>query len=293
MRNTPTWFPGAALALALAGLLALPAGAEPRPAAVMYQPQVRDAGTAPEAWDRLFETLHAGGTRELVLQWSRFGDEDFGGRDGWLDGVAERAAEAGLQVRIGLYWDPEWFNRLTDGRTPLDRYLNATMRRNHDQARAWAHWRERDAFAGWYLPAELPDRVFHEADRQAVLADQIGRLHDAIGGDLAVSSYPQGRQTPRGYARWLSDLQRETGVQVHVMDGAGDSALRAAERRAYLQHLPCRLGVVEERFHRISPPEASFRAEPAVHRDSGAADCHPRTLFSLRYLPEAAGVLRY
>lgn len=263
--------------------------------AVMYQPQTRDTDTPPAAWRQLFADLRKEGFETLVLQWTRHGEEDFGGAGGWLDSVADHAADAGLAVRIGLYWDPDWSHRLTDGHTRLEAYLQATFAGSHRQSEVWSHWQDRDAFAGWYLPVELPDRTFSDQEARQSLRDALAELRRDLDAPLAVSSYFQGVQSPTAYARWLSGL-RGTGTHIWVQDGAGASTLSRTTRTRYLDALPCSLGVIEEHFLRISEPDEDFRAIP-VHRGNNGPtavqDCHARTVFALRYLRPATGILQF
>lgn len=254
---------------------------------VFYQPQERDALISAEQWETIFTALAERGTRTLVIQWTRYGDADFGGPEGWLQEAVEQAADAGLRVRIGLYGDPDWFRRLTDD-TPRARLMEEAVGASLRQAGEWSHWRDREAFVGWYFPGELAGSAFTDAADRRAAFNHLVALRVELDADLAVSSYFQGEQDPRDFAEWQDDLAR-AGLRVWVQDGAGVAELPDARRRAYLHALPCRVGIIEEHFRQTSGPGEAFQAEPVPR--APRTGCHERGVFSLRYLPEAGGLL--
>jgi hypothetical protein len=257
-------------------------------ATVFYQPQSRDSGLGPAQWSAIWEDLKRQGHDGLVVQWTQFNDEDFGGSTGWLAQVIDSAMEAGLETHIGMYWNDAWFESLhADGSAWGDR-LNLMLQRNLDTARKWQHLAARKEFAGWYLPLELPDRGLHGSDRRALLKQQVTLLAEALEAPLAVSSYFTGFQSPRDYARWLETLAEEAGVTLWVQDGAGVKQLTSRERPLYLELLDCRIGIIREAFEQTSAPDEPFSARPkAPEAAVNLADCHETLLFSLRYI--AAG----
>ncbi|MDT8449917.1 MAG: DUF4434 domain-containing protein [Wenzhouxiangellaceae bacterium] len=255
-------------------------------AAVFYQPQNRDAGVAAAEWRQTFEDLRRAGHDELVVQWTRFDSEDFGGADGWLSGVVDQALEAGIRVRIGLAWDSAWFARLEAGGASWQAYFNGLLRESYLQAGRWQAYRAHPGFAGWYLPLELPDRGLTDRARQAIVAQQLGRLRTALDAPLAVSSYFTGFQPPSDYANWVLELGQLSGVEVWVQDGAGTGRLTAAQRDLYLDRLDCSIGIVHEAFVQVSGEGESFAAEARAPELPDAGDCHAPLVFSLRYLPQ-------
>lgn len=254
-------------------------------ATVFYQPQSRDSGLGPAQWSAIWEDLKRQGHDGLVVQWTRFNDEDFGGSTGWLAKVIDSAMEAGLETHIGLYWNDAWLDSLLADESAWGDRLNLMLQRNLDTAHDWRHLVARKEFAGWYLPLELPDRGLHGADRRALLTRQVALLAEALEGPLAASSYFTGFQAPRDYAGWLEALTEEAGVTLWVQDGAGVKQLTSRERALYLELLDCRIGIIREAFEQISAPEEPFSARPrAPDASVDVADCHETLHFSLRYI---------
>lgn len=255
-------------------------------ATVFYQPQNRDAGVAEAEWRQTFEDLRRAGHDELVVQWTRFDSEDFGGVDGWLAGVVDQALEAGIRVRVGLFWDSAWFARLEAGSASWQAYFNGLLRESYLQAGRWQAYRAHPGFAGWYLPLELPDRGLTDRSLQAIVVQQLGRLRTALDAPLAVSSYFTGFQPPRDYAEWVLELELLSGVDVWVQDGAGTGRLTAAQRNLYLDRLDCSIGIVHEAFVQVSGEGEPFAAEARKVKIPDAGGCHAPFIFSLRYLPQ-------
>lgn len=284
----------ASMARALAcSVFALAMVAPSPPAAadsVFYQPQNRDAQLPEAAWREIFTGLQNAGHEELVLQWTRYDDEQFGGRDGWLAGVVDGALTAGLRVRLGLHWQDAWFDSLESDSGAWDEQLNHWLQVSLEQAREWAEFSEHPGFSGWYLPLELPDRGLGQSARRHALQQQLRHLARALDAPLAASSYFTGFLPPAAYADWLDDLSDATGIEIWVQDGAGVIDLDAAERELYLERLDCDIGIIREAFVRTSADDEPFQARPRTPDAPDTAGCHRELVFSLRYLPEGSAL---
>lgn len=156
------------LALCLLALW-LPANADQR---LFYQPLNRDASITPGQWQQLWHATAAQGGKTLIVQWSAYGDSDFGGANGWLANSLRSARAEGLQLVLGLYMDPAYYQRLDqlDG-DGLTRYWQAQL------GRSLSHYQQlRQTWQlpvdGWYLPMELDDLHFRQAERRAALFSQ-------------------------------------------------------------------------------------------------------------------------
>lgn len=89
--------------------LCLPAAADQR---LFYQPLNRDASVTPAQWQQLWRATAAQGGKTLIVQWSAYGDSDFGGAKGWLANSLREARAQGLELVLGLYMDPSYYQRL-------------------------------------------------------------------------------------------------------------------------------------------------------------------------------------
>lgn len=277
------------IAFMLAALIALTSTAAGA-ASVFYQPQNRDAQITDAAWRQTFAELQRAGHDELVLQWTRYDDEDFGGVDGWLAEVVNAALAAGLEVRLGLQWRSDWFAALEASGGAWDERLNQWLQLSLEQARQWAGFSEHPGFSGWYLPLELPDRGLDGAARRDALQQQLGRLVRALDAPLAASSYFTGFVPPAAYGGWLEDLSAATGVAIWVQDGAGGGQLDGAERALYLDALACNIGIIREAFVRTSVDEQPFQARAGSPDTPDVPGCHRELVFSLRYLPQGSAL---
>ncbi|WP_085623189.1 MULTISPECIES: DUF4434 family protein [unclassified Pseudomonas] len=272
------------LALCLLALC-LPASADQR---LFYQPLNRDANVTPAQWQQLWHATVAQGGKTLIVQWSAYGDSDFGGAQGWLAASLRSARAQGLQLVLGLYMDPAYYQRLDelDGEG-LNSYWKAQLGRSLGQYRQLRKtWQL--PVDGWYLPLELDDHHFREAARRDALHSQLQAFNRQLDKPLHISAFSAGKLSPRVNAAWLDQLAG-LGLTVWWQDGAGTGRLPALVRQGYEQALPCRVGVVREAFRQVSKPGQVFRAEPAEPRQG--AGCHAEAVFDLRYRPWARGVL--
>ena len=272
------------LALCLLALC-LPASADQR---LFYQPLNRDANVTRAQWQQLWHATVAQGGKTLIVQWSAYGDSDFGGARGWLADSLRSARAQGLQLVLGLYMDPAYYQRIDelDGEG-LTSYWKAQLGRSLSQYRqlrqAWQL-----PVDGWYLPLELDDHHFREATRRDALHSQLQAFNRQLDKPLHLSAFSAGKLSPRVNAAWLDQLAG-LGLTVWWQDGAGTGRLPALVRQGYEQALPCRVGVVREAFRQVSKPGQVFRAEPAEPKLGDG--CHAEAVFDLRYRPWARGVL--
>ncbi|MNM35980.1 hypothetical protein D3C81_466850 [compost metagenome] len=272
------------LALCLLALC-LPASADQR---LFYQPLNRDANVTPAQWQQLWHATVAQGGKTLIVQWSAYGDSDFGGARGWLADSLRSARAQGLQLVLGLYMDPAYYQRIDelDGEG-LNSYWKAQLGRSLSQyqqlRQAWQL-----PVDGWYLPMELDDDHFREPERRDALYSQLQAFNRQLDKPLHISAFSAGKLSPRVNAAWLDQLAG-LGLTVWWQDGTGTGRLPALVRQGYEQALPCRVGVVREAFRQVSAPGQAFRAEPSQPKLTGG--CHAEAVFDLRYRPWARGVL--
>lgn len=284
--------PGRCLAAVATLLVGAAAHAGP---GIIYQPQNRDATTMSTQWQELFGQLEANGMDELTIQWLRYGDQSFTGPDAWLPGAIQAAQRAGLRIRLGLFWDPDYFQRMSP-KPDLD-YVDDLLARNEAlRVAAREQGLGQARFAGWYLPLELSDRFGHNAEARQGIADRLTDFASRADASVAVSAYFTGHLAPATFARWIEKL-RAGGLDVWVQDGYGAALTPERAVPLYLDDLPCSVPIILEHFRRTSPLEEVFAARPATAeqraqqgRDVG---CHDKHSFSLRYHPAARGILAH
>ncbi|MCS3460548.1 DUF4434 domain-containing protein [Aeromonas sp. BIGb0445] len=265
---------------------------------IFYQPQLRDAALSEARWDQIVAKVKQHGFDTLVVQWTRYGDAfEQPEQSDWLAARLQRAQAAGLTLILGLYSDPEFFQRQDQSGGLLTGYLEQQESRNLALAKVWQERLGKDRIAGWYLPAELDDLNWRDPQRQQLLAQHLARsvkgLRELSTAPVYISSFFTGKMSPQAYRELLTRLA-DQGVDLMVQDGSGTGVLSPAERGLYLSALePCEgrvAGLVHELF--VQQGESgTFQAEPLPEQQQRALWGAPtrcgsqRWFFSLRYLP--------
>lgn len=277
----------AGLSACLASVLNLPVAAE----TIFYQPLNRDAGLGPQQWQQIWQQARAHGFDRVIVQWSAYGDERFE-QDDWLLTSLAEAHRQGLTLVIGLAADPTYFQTVLQPgwKDRFNDYWAGLQRQSlAQQQRLLPRLSQRGLpVAGWYLPAELSDRLFAETTRRDAIRSQLQLLAARLDKPLHISAYSTGQLSPTANGAWLQQLQ-DAGLQVWWQDGEGIAELPALVRKTYLQAVPCPVGIVREAFRQTSAAGAAFTAVPAPPQP--AVQCHPNAVFALQYLPWA-GALR-
>jgi hypothetical protein len=250
---------------------------------VFYQPLNVDAGLTESQWRTVWRDTVKQGTRTLIVQWSAYGDSDFGGAKGWLANSLKLAREQGLNLVLGLYMDPAYYQRIDElDSAGLASYWQAQLGQSlARQQKLRKDWKL--PVNGWYLPMELDDLHFLAPDRRLTLQRQLKDFASKLDAPLHVSVFSAGKLAPQVNAQWLGELA-SVGIQVWWQDGAGTGRLPSLVRNGYANALPCSIGIVREAFRQVSAAGQPFKAEPASPQTS-ASGCHPSAVFSLRYRP--------
>lgn len=250
---------------------------------VFYQPLNVDASLSQSQWRNVWRDTVKQGTRTLIVQWSAYGDADFGGADGWLADSLKLAREQGLNLVLGLYMDPAYYQRIDElDSAGLSSYWQAQLGQSlAQQQRLRNTWKL--PVSGWYLPMELDDLHFMAADRRQALQRQLRDFAGKLDAPLHVSSFSAGKLAPQVNGQWLGELAN-AGLQVWWQDGTGTARLPLLVRNGYAAALPCSIGIVHEAFRQVNASGQPFRAEPASPQVASPG-CHPTAVFSLRYRP--------
>lgn len=277
----------AGLSACLASVLNRPVAAE----TIFYQPLNRDGSLGPQQWQQIWKQARAHGFDRVIVQWSAYGDERFE-QDDWLLTSLTEAHRQGLTLVIGLAADPTYFQTVLQPgwKDRFNDYWAALQRQSlAQQQRLLPRLSQRGLpVAGWYLPAELSDRLFAETTRRDAIRSQLQLLAARLDKPLHISAYSTGQLSPTANGAWLQQLQ-DAGLQVWWQDGEGIAELPALVRQTYVQALPCAVGIVREAFRQTSAAGAPFTAVPAPPQ--APLPCHPNAVFALQYLPWA-GALR-
>ncbi|BCX67907.1 DUF4434 family protein [Pseudomonas izuensis] len=250
---------------------------------IFYQPLNVDASLSQTQWLQIWQNTARQGTHTVIVQWTAYGDSDFGGANGWLADSLRLAQAQGLKLVLGLYMDPAYYQRIDElDSAGLATYWQSQLGRSLAQRQKLRKdWKL--MVTGWYVPMELDDLHFLAADRRQALQRQLKDFAGQLDAPLHVSAFSAGKLAPRVNGQWLAGLA-DQGIQVWWQDGAGTGRLPALVRDGYAGALPCSVGIVQEAFRQISAAGKAFGAEPA-NPDKASMGCHPTAVFSLRYRP--------
>ena len=252
---------------------------------LFYQPLNRDRILTSDEWRQIWREAYRRNYKQIVVQWTAFGDQNFD-QDIWLINTLKLANQAGLDLILGLYADPQFSQTILQSgwEDRFDEYWVSLQRRSlsHQKKLIPVLTTHNVPVKGWYFPPELSDRLFTSIRRRKFVRQELFLMAKQLNRPLHVSAYSLGYLSPQATANWLSSLQ-ELGLEVWWQDGSGVFDLPAPALQAYRDILPCSVGVVREAFIRVSPPDAPFVAEPAQPNDYPS--CHSSAVFSLRYMP--------
>lgn len=261
-------------------LVCLPVAADQR---VIYQPQSRDAVLSAGQWRQLWHDTVAHGGKTLIVQWTRYGDERFGGAEGWLAASLKEAHAQGLELVVGLYLDSAYYTRINElDASGLAAYWKSQLGDSLAQQREVRRWGL--PVAGWYLPMELDDLHFQAADRREALFVQLQAFNRKLDAPLHLSAFTTGKLAPGVQAEWFARL---TGLNLKLwwQDGNGTRRLPPLVRDSYARALPCTVGIIREAFRQVSTEGQPFRAVP--QQPALQDGCHEQAVFALNYRPWA------
>ncbi len=185
------------------------------------------------------------GVHTVIVQWTAYGDSDFGGADGWLAGSLKQAQAQGLKLVLGLYMDPAYYHRINElDSAGLATYwqtqLGQSLARQQKLRKDW-----KLPVSGWYLPMELDDLHFLALDRRQRLQRQLKDFSAKLDAPLHISVFNVGKLAPQVNGQWLGELAN-AGIQVWWQDGAGTGRLPPLIRNGYANALPCSIGIVRK-----------------------------------------------
>ncbi|WP_161788481.1 DUF4434 domain-containing protein [Desulfonatronum thiodismutans] len=250
----------------------------------------RHADWPEQTWDTLCADLKAMGIQEIILQWSLITEPAFFWRltpdrrmevpDDLVDPapvvdlIVEAARRHGLSVRFGLTEDPAWWEKIKNEAGLVEVFLNRLLQDQLSLARTLVERYGEDlVFAGFYIPQEIDDATWIDAQRLNRLTNHLARLTDGLRElspevEISVSCFATGRNDPIGFAALMAALASSGNItEVLYQDGLGTERLLPTESAAYLEALAtsiprtgARLRVIVETF---APAEDGLGFVPA------------------------------
>lgn len=264
---------------------------------LFYQPLNRDRHVNLAQWQQLLHDSRQQGITALVVQWSRYGEQDFLTGEQLLPQVLAQAQQQGMRLWLGLSADPDYFRQMQQPFAQRQHYFRQQLALALVQMTALAQHPlvQSERFAGWYLPFELNEQDFQTVAEADWLIAELSAFRRHTEAPVAISAYSNAQLPAALYLIQLNKLA-DSGLTLWLQDGGGAELQPAAAQQQLLAGLDCRIGVIIEAFRQPDYHSDQFSARKATAAELSAArqrikPCHSLLYFSLRYMPWNPSVL--
>jgi hypothetical protein len=177
-------------------------------------------------------------------------------------------------VFVGLPEDSQYWARIAEAPSAVTVYLRRLALRQQDVAESLApSLNEHRSVVGWYIPQEIDDVNWNDAERRAILSRHLQQLTTTLRRAaperrIAISGFSNAHLAPRGLAAFWRELVMDAGLDaLFFQDGIGAGKLQLEELEAYLPPLQemcdnsrCELRMIVELFQSAE----GGRFEPAA-----------------------------
>ena len=286
---------------------------------LFYQPLNVDLQYSESIWIERFRLLKATGIDRLTLQWTAYGETDYryaSTADGepFLEVIGHAASLSNIDLQIGLYSDPEWFDKTAEsGAENLESYLDTLRQRSISQAQLLIEEFPDLEISSWYLSEEINDQDWNDEGQRLLLQHHFSQTVTELqtlkpDTAVAVSGYSAGVLSDTELAEFWNELLTESDLMLWFQDGRGTEALSLSDRLRNLDTLNDTLnkdqwGVLAEFFRLESSTSEELSAMPApisslltqIRRRQALGDDIKISGLSLSYLfeNEASLLLNY
>ena len=255
---------------------------------VIYQPLSRDASVSTDQWKAFIDDVYAKGYREIVIQWSQYGNVNFWRQEGFVRAPVDYASSKGFKFWLGLYLPDDYYQHMEQGHANRDGYFEEVVKKSrHLLARLEIQdIVDNDRLLGWYIPTELTHSYMQANDKGSPSLN-LAPLKQlvALNQKPTAISYFLGDKT--SVQESLSDLSTlsDLGLEVWLQRGNGLNKLTSAED--VIKKMNCDFAVINENFQQTSASNTPFSARPVTPSIKNKTSCHKAILFSLRYMPSS------
>lgn len=200
---------------------------------------------SPEQWEGLFQEMQGMGIREVIIQWTRYGNAEL---IPLVEKVFTYASQYQMRVWVGLYSPTDWWTQINKPAQLLEVYLWQVLHSQLETAQCVVEvFGTSPAFAGLYLPIEIDDGTWHSAENTQVLLDCLrtfarwANTH-VPGQAWAISGFSNGIVPPQHLAGFWEAVMRAGNVQrLYFQDGVGVHKLSPSEAADYVRALAQKL----------------------------------------------------
>ena len=266
----------ALLAPTMAALAGLPGCSLPEQVdGTFLQPWLDHTNWTAADWQRSMNLARRVGCRQLVVQWSGILGGTEGGwqlSDSSFRMLFNAADQAGINIRVGLPFEQRWWQAISADETALRAFFEESLQRAHEWLQQSTLPRQR-RFAGWYVPYELEQYHWADAQRRQWLAEWLQALQRAAvarGGDCAISTYYSRLATDGSLVSLWESVLATTTLRPMIQDGVGvageDDHLALAPLLAFFKERGVAFDAIVELFHELPTAGGDgtqFRGESA------------------------------
>ncbi|MGD8172686.1 DUF4434 domain-containing protein [Vibrio sp. TRT 21S02] len=260
------------------------------PSGAFYQPLNQDKTLKQQDWLSIAKTMERYELNQVVVQWTQYGDETFGGPSGWLAQNLETLIDNDIQLWLGLYSDPNYFKRIHASVEQQQQYLTRYFEELEKSYQRWKPWidQHQPKINGLYLPLELSDYDFVTQQQRDLITNVLAQQVKKYPMPLMVTLYLAANNDSDVISKWTKEI-RQAGITLYIQDGAGTQSLSDEQRRDYLNSLSCETGLVREVF--VQEQQSSQFVAKKMNKQAflklvTQQSCHSSILFSLRYFPD-------
>jgi hypothetical protein len=254
---------------------------------IIYQPLHRDSIISQSDWHTFIDNMHKDGYKEIVIQWSQYGADNFIGANSFLRDVVDYSASLGIKFWIGLYLPSDYYTQLentADDNIPY--FEKALSSSKHLLTRIeLQNIVPQEQRLGWYLPTELT-HSYQIAESSPRIKSLLALLKDFKNSttEPASVSYFLGANTTLTQA--LSDISALSDIGFEVWLQSSNGLRKKTLAPSVISKMDCSVAVIHENFQQISAQNSSFVATPLVPSQAfPIKTCHKPIIFSARYLP--------
>lgn len=208
------------------------------------QPWQEQMDWTPERWRSTLTGMSELGCDSLFLQWVGIEGESmqqWDARGRMLQRLLDEAAKLGIGVHIGLPYNENWWNAITQSDAQVASYLNEIGQNSIAYMRS-VSWQEHMAFAGWYIPYEIEQYDWGRSpERMEMLAQWLKQLSDVAietsGAEPSVSTYYSEMATGQQLADLWNYLLDRVIIRPMIQDGVGVNGMKNYENLEPLRQM--------------------------------------------------------
>lgn len=158
-----------------------------------------------------------------------------------LETILKLAEQFDIKITIGLVYDAEYWNQITQNPHQVKIYLDELLRRSIFAAEQITPIAMKyQSFNGWYITEEVDDLNWNSVEKRELLFAYLERLSNALekltpGYQIAISGFCNGRIEIAEFSKFWNQLFQRTKINLALFqDGIGVKKLTFSKLPEYL-----------------------------------------------------------